>query len=125
MKTANFVYVHIFTEAEPDAAPPNLESMNQSKIPQNIFKYECFVSGSSPSSLYSLVALGSALAAGMLYVVFGPDDESGGGEGQRRRRRRRQRGYPPGMRNVGNYCFVNATLQVQPNLLTIKGGTYL
>lgn len=69
--------------------------------------------GSSSSSLYSLVALGSALAAGMLYVVFGPDD-GGGGDGRRRqqqRRRQRQRGYPPGMRNVGNYCFVNATLQ--------------
>ena len=63
------------------------------------------------------MALGSALAAGMLYVVFGPDDGGGGGDARRRqqqRRRRRQRGYPPGMRNVGNYCFVNATLQVQP-----------
>ena len=74
-------------------------------------------SGTS-SSLYSLVALGSALAAGMLYVVFGPDDGSGGGRSDKRqRRRRRQRGYPPGMRNVGNYCFVNATLQVQPIVL--------
>ena len=47
----------------------------------------------------------------MLYVVFGPD--GGDGDAQRRqRRRRRQRGFPPGMKNVGNYCFVNATLQV-------------
>ncbi len=91
------------------------------------FSASTFPSSSRPSSLYSMVAIGSALAAGVVYVLFGPGGGGGGreeSERQRQRRRRlRQRGHPPGMTNVKYFCFVNSTLQVS-NISTCSTSTF-